>query len=127
VAAVAGVNAQAVNSRCLILALAILTLAGCAASGQQKSDYAAVRRAGVPASLYDKMVQGRDLGIADVITLSRARVGDDVIVRYIRDQHTIYRLTGAGIARLQHGGVSQPVIDFMIHTDYRGPDTPWGP
>ncbi len=86
-----------------------------------------MRRAGVPAPLYDKMVRGQDLSIADVITLSQAHVGDDVIVRYIRDQHTVYRLTGRKIAYLQHGGVSQPVIDFMIRTDYRSPDTPWGP
>jgi hypothetical protein len=102
-------------------------LAGCASSPQQKADLALVRRPGVPAELYDKMVRGQDLSVADVIVLTEAHIGDDLIVRYIRDQHTIYRLTGRDIARLQHGGVSQPVIDFMVHTDYRSPDTPWGP
>ncbi len=115
------------NARCLVIAFAVLALVGCGSSPQERADIASVRRAGVPAPLHDQMVRGRDLSIADVVTLSQARVGDDVIVRYIRDQHTIYRLTGRDIARLQHGGVSQSVTDFMVHTDYRSPDTPWGP
>jgi len=116
-----------VRARFFLLAAAALALAGCGSSPQEKADLASVRRPGVPIALYDKMVRGQDLSIADVITLSQAHVGDDVIVRYIRDQRTIYRLTGRDIARLQHGGVSQPVIDFMLHTDYRSPDSPWGP
>ncbi len=72
-------------------------------------------------------MRGESLTIGDVITLSKARVGDDVIVRYIRDQHTVYRLKSTDVARLHHGGVSQTVIDFMDHTDYRSPDSPWGP
>ena len=115
------------RARFFLLAAAALALAGCGSSPQEKADIALVHRTSVPAPLYDKMVRGQDLSIADVIALSQAHVGDDIIVRYIRDQHTIYRLTGRDIARLQHGGVSQPVIDFMVHTDYRSPDTPWGP
>ncbi len=113
--------------RFLLFAIAALALAGCEASQQQKTDIASVQRAGVSPALYDKMVRGESLTIDDVIALSKARVGDDVIVRYIRDQHTIYRLTSGDFARLHHGGVSQSVIDFMDHTDYRSPDSPWGP
>lgn len=115
------------NARWLILAFAVITLAGCGSSPQQNADLASVRRAEVPAPLYDKMARGQDLSIGDVITLARAHVGDDVIVRYIRDQHTIYRLTVSDLVTLRHGGVPQSVIDFMVRTDYRSPDTPWGP
>ena len=107
--------------------VALLALASCGQSPQESADLAAVRRADVPAPLYDKMARGADLGIDDVIALSKARVGDDVVVRYLRDQHTVYRLTGRDFARLSSGGVSQTVIDFMDHTDYRSPDSPWGP
>jgi hypothetical protein len=107
--------------------VAAMTLAGCGTSGQQKADYASVHRAGVPAPLYDKMVRGNSLTIADAITLSKAGVDDAIIVRYIRDQGTVYRLTRRDFAWLRQGGVSQSVIDFMDHTDYRGPDSPWGP
>ena len=105
----------------------VLALAGCGLSAQQKADDATVRAAGVPAPLYDKMVRGDDLSVGDVMTLSRAGVRDDVIVRYIRDQHTIYRLTPRDFTALRDGGVSRSVIDFMEHTDYRSPDSPWGP
>lgn len=110
-----------------LLFLATLVLAGCGSSAEEKADLATVQRAGVPAPLYDKMVRGEDLSMDDVIALTHDGVGDDVIVRYIRDQHTVYRLTRRDIARLRHGGVSQSVVDFMVHTDYRSPDSPWGP
>jgi hypothetical protein len=110
-----------------LIAFAALGVASCALSDQQKADYASLRRADVPGPLYDKMVHGDDLAVGDVVTLSRAKVGDDVIVRYIRYQHTVYRLTPRDFAQLHEGGVSQSVIDFMDHTDYRGPDSPWGP
>jgi hypothetical protein len=109
------------------MAVAALGVVSCGLSGQQQADYASVRRADVPAPLYDKMVRGGDLSVGEVITLSRAGVGDDVIVRYIREQHTIYRLTPRDFAALRDGGVSRSVIDFMEHTDYRSPDSPWGP
>ncbi len=86
-----------------------------------------MHRAGVPAPLYDKMVRGEDLSIDDVIALTKSGVGNNIIVDYIRNQHTIYRLTQRDFARLHAGGVSQSVIDFMEHTDYRSPDSPWGP
>jgi hypothetical protein len=110
-----------------LAAVAALALAGCALSDQQKADYASVRRAGVPASLSGGMARGNSLRIGDVITLSRAGVRDDVITRYIRDHGTVYRLTSQDIARLHQGGVSPSVIDFMDRTDYRSPDSPWGP
>ena len=109
------------------VAIAALGVVSCGVSGQQQADYAAVRRADVPAPLYDKMVRGGDLSVGDVVTLSRAGVGDDVIVRYVRDQHTIYRLTPQDFAALRDGGVSRSMIDFIDHTDYRSPDSPWGP
>jgi hypothetical protein len=88
-----------VRARFSFLAVAALALAGCGSSPQERADIASVHRAGVPTSLYDKMVRRQDLGIPDVIALFQARVGDDLIVRYIRSQHTIYRLTGRDIAR----------------------------
>ena len=72
-----------------------------------------MHRAGVPAPLYDKMVRGESLSIGDVVTLSKDGVGDAVIVRYIREQGTVYRLKRGDFAQLHAGGVSQSVIDFM--------------
>jgi hypothetical protein len=120
-------HCYAMKMRFLLIAVAALVLGGCGLSDQQKADYASVQRAGVPAPLYDKMVHGQSLSIEDVIALSRAGVRDDVLTRYIRDQGTVYRLNRGDIQLLRNGGVSGSVIDFMVHTEYRGPDSPWGP
>lgn len=113
--------------RGMIVLVTALALAGCGTSARQEADYASVHRAGVPPPLYDKMLRGGALTVDDVITLSKDGVDDGIIVRYIRDHGTVYRLTRHDTARLHAGGVSPSVIDFMLHTDYRGPDSPWGP
>jgi hypothetical protein len=109
----------------LVLAVACL-LTGCGLSDQQKADYAAVQRSGVSSAIYDKMMHGDPLSIGDVISLSQARVSDGIIVRYIRDQGTVYVLSGGDFDHLQKGGVSPSVIDFMAHTGYP-PPYPYGP
>ncbi|MCE0483947.1 MAG: hypothetical protein LV479_06885 [Methylacidiphilales bacterium] len=109
--------------RILFLAVAIALLAGCGLSDQQKADYATVARSGVSPAIYDKMTHGDPLSINDVIALSRARVSDGIIVRYIRDQGTVYFLNPQDFDQLQKDGVSPSVIDFMART---GRPT-WGP
>ena len=100
----------------LFLFLATCALAGCGLSDQQKSDYAAVQRAGVSPAIYDKMINGEQLGIGDIIALSQARVSDGVIVRYIRDQDSTYYLNQYDIEQLHKSGVSPSVIDYMAQT-----------
>jgi hypothetical protein len=116
-----------ITSRLLLLVAATCLLAGCGLSDQQKADYASVQRTGVSSAIYDKMVHGDPLSIGDIISLSQARVSDGVIVRYIRDQGTVYALNGQDIDRLHQGGVSPSVIDFMVHTGYPPPYGPYGP
>lgn len=65
---------------------------------------------------YVRVEQGQPLGLADVKAMSRAGVGDDVIISQIRNTHTAYRLSAADIIDLHNSGVSQKVIDFMINT-----------
>src|ERR1700683_2831537 len=98
--------------RLLLLVAATRLLAGCGLSDQQKADYASVQRSGVSSAIYDKMVHGDPLSVNDVISLSQARVSDSVIVRYIRDQGTVYALNGEDFDRLHRAGVSPSVIDF---------------
>lgn len=112
--------------RILILVVATCLLAGCGLSDQQKADYASVQRSGVSSAIYDKMVHDDPLSINDIISLSQAHVSDGVIVRYIRDQGTVYALNGEDFDHLQKAGVSPSVIDFMSRTGYPGP-YPYGP
>ena len=110
--------------RFLPLFAAAALLAGCGLSDQQKADYASVQRSGVSPAIYDKMVHDDPLSVNDVISLSQARVGDGVIVRYIRDHGTVYALSGEDMDNLRHAGVSPSVIDFMARSGYPGPYGP---
>ena len=56
------------------------------------------------------------LTIDDVISMSRARISDDLIISQIRNSRTVYRLRTADIVDLKRTGVSERVIDFMINT-----------
>jgi hypothetical protein len=66
------------------------------------------------------MVHGDPLSLNDIMTLSRAHVSDSVIVRYIRDQGTVYALNGQDFDALHQAGVSPSVIDYMARTGYPG-------
>jgi hypothetical protein len=102
-------------SRLLVFILP-LVLTACGLSDQQKFDYATVQRSGVSSAIYDKMLHGDALSLYDIKSLSHARVSDAVILRYLRDHGTVYFLNSGDVADLQHAGVSQSVIDYMLQT-----------
>ena len=93
-----------------------LLLAACGLSDQEKADYAAVERSGVNAAVYDKMMHHDDLSLYDIKALSRAGVSDAIVVRYLRNQQTIYYLSSQDVGGLRSAGVSQSVVDFMLQT-----------
>ncbi len=59
---------------------------------------------------------GPPLTVADIKSLAKARVGDDIIISQIRNSMTVYHLTSADIIDLKRSGVSEKVIDYMINT-----------
>jgi hypothetical protein len=93
-----------------------LLLAACGLTPQEKEDYAVVQQSGIDPAVYDKMVQGDDLSLSDVKELSRARVGDDITLRYMRNQKTVYYLTNVDVGALRKACVSPGVIDYMLQT-----------
>ena len=100
----------------LAAALVPLMLAACGLTPQQQADYAQVRASGVNPGTYDKMLNGDDLSIYDIKALVNAGVSDDVILRYLRHQRTVYYLTPQDIGGLKRAGVSSTVIGFMLQT-----------
>lgn len=64
----------------------------------------------------DRMDRGEPLTVSDIIKLSQGGVGDESIIRYIDDTRTTYNLSQAQIRRLQQGGVSRRVINYMVDT-----------
>jgi hypothetical protein len=102
--------------RLLCLLLVPLFLAACGLTDQQKADYASVQRSGVSSATYDKMLHGDSLSIADVENLTHARVNDGVILRYMRDQGTVYTLNTNDVVGLRKAGVLQSIIDYMLQS-----------
>jgi len=102
--------------RALCVATIPFLLAACGPTSQQTADDNAVERSGVSPAIYDKMVHDDNLSLSDVVALSRARVNDGIIIRYIRDHDTVYYLSPPDFHYLQSNSVSQSVIDFMAQT-----------
>ena len=100
----------------LLVLLVPLVLTACGLSDQQKADYARVQASGVSSAVYDKMVHGDPLSLYDIKALTHAGVNDGIILRYLRDQHTIYSLNSEDVASLRHAGVSQSIVDYMLLT-----------
>jgi len=53
-------------------------------------------------------------GVEDVLKLSRANVGEDIILNYVRGSGTIYNLGPKEIVYLRDQGVSEKVINTML-------------
>src|SRR5690242_10524728 len=53
-------------------------------------------------------------GVPQILQLSQAKVGDDVIVRYIQNSGTIFALKAPEIVYLKQQGVSDTVLNAMI-------------
>jgi hypothetical protein len=58
-------------------------------------------------------------GVDEVLKLSRAKIGEDVIVSYVQSSGTVYQLTPKDILYLRDQGVSEHVISAML--DQRRP------
>jgi hypothetical protein len=64
----------------------------------------------------NRMDRGDSLTLNDIIKLSQSGVTDDTIIKYLTDSGSTYHLTQPQVKRLQEGGVSQRVINFMIQS-----------
>jgi hypothetical protein len=56
------------------------------------------------------------LGIADIMAMAKAGVGDDIIINQINNSHSIYNLDANTIIGLKTSGVSEKVITYMMNT-----------
>lgn len=53
-------------------------------------------------------------GVADILKLSRAQIGEEIIVNYIHNSGTIYNLAPNDIVYLRDQGVSDKVVNTML-------------
>lgn len=54
--------------------------------------------------------------VSDVITLSQANTGDEIIIAQIQATHAVFALSNQDIIDLKNAGVSEKVIEAMIKT-----------
>src|SRR6478736_4732701 len=53
-------------------------------------------------------------GVAEVLKLSQAKVGDDIISSYIQNSGTVYNLGPSDIVYLKEQGVSERIVNQML-------------
>jgi len=102
--------------RYLAFLASALTLLPASMSLAAETDAAATQSTAVAAPVITTTVAQPKLpyGVDDVLKLSRAQIGDDIIVNYIKNSGTIYNLTSSDIVYLKSSGVSERVINTMI-------------
>ncbi|MCP5521065.1 MAG: hypothetical protein H7A46_05910 [Verrucomicrobiales bacterium] len=54
-------------------------------------------------------------GVAEVVQMARAQVGEQVLLDYVQDSPVAYDMTSAEIVYLKDVGISEPVIQAMMH------------
>jgi hypothetical protein len=105
-----------------------LSLTACAPSAEQRADLASVQSARISPAIYDKMAHHDSLSVSDLAAMAHAGVNEGVIVRYVRDNETIYFLNTADVEMLRKAGLSRSVIDFLLATPQAyGPAFYYGP
>jgi hypothetical protein len=56
-------------------------------------------------------------GAAEVVKLSKAGMGDDVVLAYIRSSQSLYNLSADDVLYLRNSGLSGPVLTGMLNHD----------
>jgi hypothetical protein len=64
----------------------------------------------------ERIDKSEPLTVSDIIKLSQGGINDETIIRYIRNTNTTYNLSESQVKRLQQGGVSQRVVNYLVET-----------
>lgn len=65
---------------------------------------------------YERVDQSVPLSVADVKSLAKAGINEDVMINQIKNSRTVYHLVSTDIIDLRDSGVSDKVINYMINT-----------
>lgn len=90
-------------------------LAGGLIGNSMDREQAARLRAQAP-DTYARVDQGQPLTVADIKSLAKAGISEDVIISQIASSHTVFHLSSADIIDLRDSGVPDKVINYMINT-----------
>lgn len=107
------------NIRCvsvLVFAAATCALSSRLAVGADTQEPSTPKAdAGAPATTTDPAQLSH--GAQDILKLSRAKVGDDVIVAFIKGGNRRFELTASEIVQLRNEGVSDRVLAAMVNKE----------
>ena len=67
-------------------------------------------------NLLNKFEQGVSPSLHDIKAFAKNGIPDEIIFKHIRSTKAVFRLSSDEIIDLKKSGVSQKVINFMIHT-----------
>ncbi len=67
-------------------------------------------------STYNRVDNGEQLSVQDVINMHKSNIADDKIISLIKKTDSHYSLTTRDIDRLQRAGVSNTVINYMMRS-----------
>jgi uncharacterized protein YcfJ len=96
---------------------AIGAAVGAVAGGAVGHSIDQAQDAQIRAQAHQQQVQNtQPVTIDEIISMTKARISDDLIICQIRNSRTIYHLKPAEIIELKRTGVSERVINFMINT-----------
>ena len=65
---------------------------------------------------YERVDQSRPLSLADVKSLAKAGINEEVIISQIKNSRTVFHLSAADIIDLRDAGVPDKVVNYMINT-----------
>jgi uncharacterized protein YcfJ len=65
---------------------------------------------------YERVDQSMPLSFADVKSLAKAGINEEVIINQIKNSRTVFHLSSADIIDLRDAGVSDKVVNYMINT-----------
>jgi outer membrane lipoprotein SlyB len=111
----AAIGGEAHGGQDALIGAAVGALAGGLIGNSMDQEQQARLRAQAPQT-YARMDQGQPLSIADVKSLARAGISEDVIISQIEATHTVFRLSAADIIDLRDAGVTNKVVNVMINT-----------
>jgi hypothetical protein len=97
-----------------ILVSTPLCLSLAADTNSSNSDIAAPANAAAPVVSSAPAAVKLPYGVEDVLKLSRAQIGEEIILNYIQNSGTIYNLAPKDIVYLRDQGVSDKVINTML-------------
>ena len=98
--------------------LAVLAVAGLAWSGTKAvAQDSSASSTTQPEAVSAPALQLAD-GVAQILKLEQAKVGDDTIIAYINNSGNNYALNANQIIYLKHQGVSENVINAMLKQHY---------